>query len=83
MPENTNFAFVIIQHLSPDHKSLMPELLGKHTSLSIFEAKHNMFVQPNCIYLLPSKKIMTIKGDQLLLEEKKEHQPNFAIDIFF
>src|SRR5581483_5106392 len=82
IPDNTNFSFVIVQHLSPDHKSLMPELLSKHTSLPINEAADNMLLQPNNIYLLPSKKIMTIKHGKLKLEEKKDHQPNFAIDIF-
>lgn len=83
VPDNTNFSYVIIQHLSPDHKSLMPELLSKHTSLPIFEAKNNMLLEPNSVYLLPNKKIMTIKNGELQLEEKKDHQPNFAVDIFF
>lgn len=82
IPDNTNFSFIVIQHLSPDHKSLMAELLSKHTSLKIFEANNNMQVEPNCIYLLPSKKTMTIRNNRLLLEEKKEHIPNYAIDIF-
>ena len=38
MPDDTNFSFVIIQHLSPDHKSLMAELLSKHTTMRVFEA---------------------------------------------
>jgi two-component system CheB/CheR fusion protein len=62
LPENTDFAFIIVQHLSPDYKSLMGELLSKHTSMQVFEAENNMEVKPNCVYLLPSKKLMTLKG---------------------
>ena len=35
MPSDTGMAFIIVQHLSPDFKSLMPELLAKHLALSI------------------------------------------------
>ncbi|MEO8173424.1 MAG: chemotaxis protein CheB, partial [Sediminibacterium sp.] len=84
LPENTGFAFVIIQHLSPDYKSLMGELLSKHTSMQVFEAQSNMEVRPNCVYLLPSKKLMTLKDGVLCLEEKiKSNVPNNAIDVFF
>src|SRR3954462_10719080 len=61
-PTNTGFTFIIIQHLSPDHKSLMVELLGKHTLMKVYEAEHETPVKPNCIYRLPSKKFMTIKN---------------------
>jgi two-component system CheB/CheR fusion protein len=84
MPEDTNFSFVIIQHLSPDYKSLMGELLAKHTSMQVFEAQDEMPVQNNCIYLIPSKTIMTIQNGVLRLKDKiRNHLPNTAIDIFF
>jgi two-component system, chemotaxis family, CheB/CheR fusion protein len=84
MPDNTNFSFVIIQHLSPDHKSLMGELLAKHTSMKIVEAQENMRLQPNCVYLIPSKKVMTVVQGFLKLHDKDRHQvPNNAIDTFF
>ncbi|MBT1695739.1 PAS domain-containing protein [Fulvivirgaceae bacterium PWU4] len=84
MPDNTNFSFVIIQHLSPDHKSLMGELLAKHTSMKIVEAEDNMQLIPNCIHLIPSRKVMTLSNGLLKLHDKDRHQvPNNAIDIFF
>lgn len=83
MPEDTNFGFVVIQHLSPDYKSLMGELLSKHTAMQVFEAEDGMPVQKNCIYLIPSKKSMTIQGGKLRLKDKvRDHTPNMAIDIF-
>lgn len=83
-PENTNFSFVVIQHLSPDYKSLMGELLSKHTSMQVFESENDVFLRPNCVYLLPPKKLMTIRNGRIRLEEKvKSNLPNNAIDIFF
>lgn len=83
MPDNTNFAFVIIQHLSPDHKSLMGELLAKHTTMKIVEAQENMRLQTNCIHLIPSKKVMTLSNGFLKLHDKNRNQvPNNAIDTF-
>jgi two-component system, chemotaxis family, CheB/CheR fusion protein len=84
MPEDTNCSFVVVQHLSPDHKSLMGELLAKHTGMRIMEAEDNMQVQQNCIYLIPSRKIMTLSGGALKLQDKERFQvPNNAIDTFF
>lgn len=84
MPDDTNFSFVVIQHLSPNHKSLMGELLAKHTKMKILEATEDMVVSPNCVYLMPSKKIMTLSGGLLKLADKERFQvPNNAIDTFF
>jgi two-component system CheB/CheR fusion protein len=84
MPSNTGFSFIIIQHLSPDYKSLMGELLAKHTEMQVFEAEENMVPKANCIYLIPSRKIITLKNGRLKLEDKiRDQQPNSAIDIFF
>ena len=84
MPDDTNFSFVIIQHLTPDYKSLMGELLAKHTPMQVFEAQDGMSLQKNCIYLIPSKKIMTIQKGVLRLKDKiRDNLPNTAIDSFF
>lgn len=83
MPDNTSFSFVVVQHLSPDHKSLMGELLTKHTTMKIVEARNNMQLIPNCVHLVPSGKIMTVSKSLLKLHDKDRHQvPNDAIDIF-
>ncbi|WP_266202355.1 chemotaxis protein CheB [Pontibacter kalidii] len=83
-PSNSSFSFVIIQHLSPDHKSLMAELLSKHTQMQVQEAEDNMFTRPNCVYVLPSGKQLTIEHGRLRLSDKtRSREPNFAIDLFF
>lgn len=83
MPESSNLSFVIIQHLSPDHKSLLVELVSRHTQMKVFEAENEQEIEKNCVYVIPNKKVMTISRNRLLLAEKKvDLVPNTAIDIF-
>ena len=84
MPVNTGFSFVVVQHLSPDHKSLMAELLSKHTEMQVREASENMMIEPDSIYVIPNKKLISISKGRLQLDEKvKSKSPNHAIDVFF
>ena len=83
-PSDSSFSFVIIQHLSPDYKSLMAELLAKHTRMQVREAEDAMLTQPNHVYVLPSRQLLTLEGGRLRLQNKaRNRQPNFAIDHFF
>jgi two-component system CheB/CheR fusion protein len=83
-PSNTGMVFVIIQHLSPDFVSLMPELLSKHTSMEIYTAQDKLTIKPNCIYLNQRKSNLYIKGRELyLLDKGSKHNLNLPIDIFF
>ncbi|RFM29964.1 chemotaxis protein CheB [Deminuibacter soli] len=83
MPETANLSFVIIQHLSPDYKSLLVELVSRHTHMKVYEAKHELLIQKNCIYVIPNNKVMTIGRNKLLLADKRnEKAPNTAIDSF-
>ncbi|HTF80119.1 MAG TPA: chemotaxis protein CheB, partial [Cytophagales bacterium] len=84
IPSNLNASFIIVQHLSPDYKSMMPELLSKHTKMKIYEAQENLTILPNCIYVIPHKKNITLEGRKFKLTEKGLLKaPNMAIDIFF
>ncbi|RYF87279.1 MAG: PAS domain S-box protein [Chitinophagaceae bacterium] len=83
MPSNGNLSFIIIQHLSPDYKSLLVEIIGKHTHMKVREAGHNMPVEKGCVYVIPNDKLLSIKDGLLQLTEKKaEKAPNTAIDTF-
>ncbi|HEX5242379.1 MAG TPA: chemotaxis protein CheB, partial [Tepidisphaeraceae bacterium] len=83
-PADTGVAFVVIQHLSPDFKSLMDELLARYTKMPIHRVEDGMIVQPNCIYLIPPKKEMIISGGKLLLTDKDPQQDlSLPIDHFF
>src|SRR6266508_2389145 len=84
VPKDTGMAFVIIQHLSPDFKSLMDELLARHTQLPIDLVEDGMRVEPDHLYLIPSRKEMIISGGRLLLSERDRQQElTLPIDVFF
>ncbi len=84
MPEDNGMAYVIIQHLSPDYKSLMAELLSKHTKMQVNRVADGMSVASNQIYLIPPKKNMHIyKGKLYLTKQPPRSTLNLPIDIFF
>jgi two-component system CheB/CheR fusion protein len=84
VPADTGMAFVIVQHLSPDFKSLMDELLARHTPLPIHLVEDGMPVVPGHVYLIPPKKEMIISGGCLLLSERDRQQElSLPIDVFF
>lgn len=86
MPIDSGAAFITIQHLSPDFKSLMKELLGRCTQMNIYKVHDGMELQPNSIYLIPPGNNLVIEEEKLRLKKQEErihHRPNFPIDIFF
>lgn len=80
-PESDLVAYVIVQHLSPDHKSLMGELLARHTGLPITSVTDGMEIQPASIYLMPRKSNITVFNGRLFLTEP-EPGLNLPIDTF-
>jgi two-component system CheB/CheR fusion protein len=84
MPVDSGCAFVIIQHLSPDFRSLMDELLARHSSMNIHRVSNGMVIEPNSIYLNPPRTIMTIDGNTIRLEEIDDlNSVYLPIDLFF
>ena len=83
MPGNSGMSFVVIQHLSPDYKSLMADILGKHTEMTVVQAENEMEIDPDTVYLIPPKKNLTLKGGRLLLTNVVQGQLNHPIDVFF
>lgn len=84
MPADSGLAFVVVQHLSPDYKSLMVELLSKTTSMPVKRIEDGMKLEPNCVYLIPPKKNVTLFHHQLLLTDQDHGRGlNLPIDLFF
>lgn len=83
MPGNSGLSFVVIQHLSPDYKSLMADILGKHTEMTVIQAENEMEIRPDTVYLIPPKKNMTITGGKLILTNYIQGTLNHPIDVFF
>ena len=81
---DSDCSYIIIQHLSPDHKSLMAELLAKKTKLPITEINDDSELEKNHIYVIPPTMNLVIEGGHLkLLDKPKGQKLNLPIDMFF
>ena len=84
MPFDSGMGFVIIQHLSPKHKSIMASLLAKDTKMKVLEIKDGMKVKPDHVYLNPpNKNVIIINGALQLMDPVKTGGINLPIDGFF
>lgn len=84
MPTDLGVAFVVVQHLSPDFKSHMQQLLARQTAMPIFRVENGMEVKPNSIYLIPPNKEMIISERRLLLTDRDPKKTlSHPIDQFF
>lgn len=83
MPRQTGCAFIVIQHLSPDFKSLMDDLLARHTDIPIIKAEDQTTLRPDHIYLPPPGTRVSIQDNRLHLEPgNKEPTGSTRIDHF-
>lgn len=77
-------AYVVVQHLSPDHKSLMADILGKRTRLPVTEAEDGVVLEPGRVYVVPARKNLVVEGRFLRLKERAAaHTLNLPIDLLF
>ncbi|MBP2299259.1 CheR family methyltransferase [Azospirillum picis] len=83
VPGDSDLAYVVVQHLSPVHKSLMVDLLAKHTAMDVVQATDGVPVQRNTVYLLPPAKHLSIEDGRLRLTVKDAGSGmSLPIDIF-
>lgn len=84
VPKGSGAAFVIVQHLDPTHKGMMAELLQRSTQMEVFQVKDRMKVKPNCVYVIPPNKEMSIlRGVLHLFEPTAARGLRLPIDAFF
>lgn len=86
IPANShiNMSFILIQHLDPEHKSLLSELVQHYTTMKVYEVKDGMRVEVNCVYIIPPNNDMElIDGTLHLIEYKGARGHHLPIDSFF
>ncbi|MBU1565673.1 MAG: PAS domain-containing protein [Proteobacteria bacterium] len=86
IPEDTEpgMAYVLVQHLAPDHKSILADLIQSYTHMQVFEVVDGMTVQVNCVYIIPPGRDMAFLGGRLqLLEPVSPRGHRQSIDFFF
>lgn len=85
VPNNTGAAYVVIQHLSPDFKNMMVEILGRKTSLPVLAAQDGMTIQPDHVYLNTPRHDLRIENGviQLTPVDYTSQMPPHPINTFF
>jgi len=77
-------AFVLVQHLAPDHKSILTDLIRRYTRMQVFEVEDGMAVKPNCAYIIPPNRDMAfLNGALQLMEPFAPRGQRLPIDFFF
>ncbi|MFA6448076.1 MAG: chemotaxis protein CheB [bacterium] len=77
-------AFVLVQHLAPDHKSILTDLVKRYTRMQVFEVEDGVRVKPNCAYIIPPNRDMAfMDGTLQLLEPVESRGQRMPIDFFF
>jgi len=84
IPDDTDAAFVVIQHLSPDYKSIMDKLLEKHTTMPISVIESPMILEKNNIYLMSPGKEIALEGDRVVpIARSNNTRLHLPINYFF
>lgn len=79
-----DMAFVLVQHLAPEHDSILSEIIRKYTTMDVFEVSDGIRVERNCVYVIPPAYDMAyLNGTLQLLEPTTEHGIRLPIDFFF
>lgn len=84
LPVDTGMAFIIVQHLDPEHESALPHILSRATAMPVREATQGMLVQPNEVYVIPPNSTLRLSRGRLALSPRAaSHMPHLSIDFFF
>ena len=83
VPVNSGIGYIVIQHLDPTQKGMLPELLQRITKMEVIQVKDRMLVQPDCVYVIPPNKSMSIlKGILHLFDPVELRGLRLPIDFF-
>src|SRR5438105_8936483 len=84
MPADAGMTFVVIQHLAPDHKSVLAQLLARYTEMPVEQVQNDTEVLPDRVYVIPPNNTLTISNGVLALEAPAEPRAQRTpIDSFF
>ncbi len=83
LPADTGMAFIYVQHLSPDHKSLLTEILSNKTSMKVQEIDDMDLIQPNNVFVIPYNKGIEVTDGHIKLIPRSETSVAISIDILF
>lgn len=83
LPNDLGMAYVIIQHLSPTHESILPEILSKRTAMKVHQVTHGMKIEKDNVYVIPPNTFMSVVDSVLTLSERIKSTAGYhSIDFF-
>lgn len=74
-------AYLVVQHQSPEHESMLAEILARNTPLKVVPVKDGALPEPNTIYVAPPDSDVVFEGGALHTRSPKEHAPRDSIDV--
>lgn len=83
LPADTGMAFIYVQHLSPDHKSMLTEILSKKTSMIVQEIDDMDKIMPDNVFVIPYNKGIEVTDGHIKLIPRSETSAAISIDILF
>lgn len=83
LPSDTGMAFIYVQHLSPDHKSMLTEILSKKTNMLVQEIDDMDKITPNNVFVIPYNKGIEVNDGRIKLIPRSESSVAISIDILF
>ena len=84
LPTDTGMAFVLIQHLDPNHQSFLAEILSRTTQMPVSQVQDGQAVEPNQVYVIPpNTKMVVSKGVLELSPREKVYGKYLPADAFF
>ncbi len=84
VPPESGMAYIVVQHLDPTQKALLPELLQRTTAMAVREAKHEMRVEPDCVYIIPPNSELSVMHGKLNLKAPAEPRgQRLPINVLF
>jgi len=83
LPSDTGMAFIYVQHLSPDHKSILTEILSKKTRMKVQEIDDMDKIEPDNVFVIPSNKGIEVTDGHIKLIPRSESSAAISIDILF
>ncbi len=84
LPDNTNLAYILVQHLDPTHESFSADILARKTLMPVEEIKDKTKVRPNHLYIIPPNHHLEIEQGVLTLKPRFETRgQHMSVDYFF
>lgn len=84
LPVDLGMSYIIIQHLSPNHQSVLPELVAGKTEMKVHQVEEGMKIEKDNVYVIPPNTFMSIVDSKLVLSERvKTNAVYHSVDFFF